>query len=100
MEPITSTARVPLSVDAGPWLIAVAASAGGVQALRILLADLPPNLPASVVIVLHRTPRNQDFLAEVLRYKSRMPVLEAQAGQAIEPGRIYIARADLHLIVT
>lgn len=84
----------------GPWLIVVAASAGGIQAIRTLLAALPRSLPAAVVLVQHRTPGHDQALAQVLGRGSAWPVTVATQGEAIEAGRAYLARADRHLTVT
>jgi two-component system chemotaxis response regulator CheB len=82
-----------------PWLIAVASSAGGVKALSTLLASLPHNLPAAVVIVQHRSPTGASYLQEILMRQAHMPVVTATSGDRISPGVIYIARPDRHLRV-
>jgi two-component system chemotaxis response regulator CheB len=59
-------------VDAAPGhVIAVAASAGGVEALRTLVADLPANLDAAVCIVLHIPAEGRSLLAPILDRESR-----------------------------
>jgi two-component system chemotaxis response regulator CheB len=83
-----------------PWIIVLAASAGGVQALRTIVAALPGDLPAAVAIVLHRPPDRESDLVEILRTVAHMPVIEAENDQEIEPGIVYIARPDAHLTVT
>lgn len=82
------------------WLIVVAASAGGIQALRALLADLPPELPASVVLVQHRTPGRDACLVDLFARRTRWPVRVADQGERIQAGRVYLARADSHLTIT
>jgi two-component system chemotaxis response regulator CheB len=83
-----------------PWLIAIAASAGGIRAIETVLAALPQHLPAAIVIVLHRTTTQKSYLDAVLRRHSPMPVVMAMAGQLILPGLVYVARPDLHLMVS
>jgi two-component system chemotaxis response regulator CheB len=82
-----------------PWFIAIAASAGGIQALQTVLAELPADLPAAVAIVQHRTPTVTSMLEQILARVSKLPVQTATADDAIVPGRVYVARPDLHLIV-
>ena len=90
---------MPPMPDQQPWLIAIAASAGGIQALKKLLAALPADLCAAVVVVQHRNPAIQSYLPEILRRTTEMAVVNAHDGARIEPGFIYIARPDLHLTV-
>jgi len=44
----------PLANTQNPWLVTMAASAGGIEALRTVLAALPHDLPAAIIIVQHR----------------------------------------------
>jgi two-component system chemotaxis response regulator CheB len=83
-----------------PWLITMAASAGGIRALKTILAALPQQLPAAIAIVQHRSPTVRSRLDEILSRHSRMPVVIATEGQPVQPGLVYIARPDLHLVVS
>jgi len=88
-------------VQSEPWLITLAASAGGIEALKIVLRALPKDLPAAVVVVQHRTPRSApNHLRKILEGAAAMPVVMAEQDQVIEPGRVYVARPDLHLTVS
>jgi two-component system, chemotaxis family, protein-glutamate methylesterase/glutaminase len=78
----------------------MAASAGGIQATKRVLAGLPPELNAAVILVQHRSPHGKSYLDKILQQSSRMPVMPAREGQTIKPGTVYIARPDLHLTVT
>jgi two-component system, chemotaxis family, protein-glutamate methylesterase/glutaminase len=78
-------------------VIAIGASEGGVEALGRLVRELPADLPAAVLIVLHVGPTSR--LAEVLAKSSRMPVADALNGQALELSRIYVAPPGHHLLV-
>jgi two-component system chemotaxis response regulator CheB len=82
-----------------PWFIGIAASAGGVEALRTILKSLPADLPAAIAVVLHRPPGHVGHLLEVLGRSSPFPVHLAAQGQAIEQGRLYLAPSDSHLTV-
>lgn len=94
-----SSASAQLSQEKPFWLIAIAASAGGIQALRTILADLPADLPAAVVIVQHRSPTVVSALEQILARVSHLPVQTAMTDDVIRPGRVYVARPDLHLMV-
>jgi two-component system, chemotaxis family, protein-glutamate methylesterase/glutaminase len=80
-------------------VIVVGASAGGVEAVRRLLAGLPADLPAALFVVIHRGSGDPDLLAEALSFASPMPVLAAAEGQQFRRGRVYVAPADRHLLV-
>jgi two-component system chemotaxis response regulator CheB len=82
------------------WLIVVAASAGGLEPLIKLVSDLPPTLPAAVVIVQHRPAEGRSMLGAILARRSRLPVVGAEEGQPVQPGTVYVARPDAHLTVT
>lgn len=83
-----------------PWVVVIAASAGGFQALRTILAGLTPELPAAILIVLHRTPGPDEGLLDLFARCTPLPVKMAVAGEPVEAGVVYIARSDLHLTVT
>lgn len=79
-------------------LIALGCSAGGMDAVRRILADLPPELDAALVMVQHRG-RASDALADVLQMTSALPVAEPEDKDEVSPGRVYVAAADYHLLV-
>ena len=85
--------------DPDPWLIVIAASAGGIEALRTVVAALPRTIPAAIVVVQHRTPARESMLDQILGRVAHMPVETAQAGDVVRPDVIYLARPDLHLTV-
>jgi two-component system chemotaxis response regulator CheB len=80
-------------------LIAVGASAGGVEALRALAAGLPADLPAAVLVVLHMPRGAPSALPQILSRSGPLPAVTATDGEPLEPGRIYVGPADRHLMV-
>jgi two-component system, chemotaxis family, protein-glutamate methylesterase/glutaminase len=83
----------------GHDIIVVGASAGGVEALSRLVADLPAALPASVFMVLHIPPMPVSALPHILGRRAKLPVAHAIDGEPIEPGRIYVAPPNRHLLL-
>lgn len=67
--------------------------------MKTILGGLPPHLPAAVLVVVHIPSRSLGLLATVASAASALPVHQAQDGMRIEPGNIYIAIPDHHLIV-
>lgn len=80
-------------------IIGVGASAGGVAALTQLLSGLPEDLPATVLVVLHRSPDNTSFLPDILRRSSKLKVSIAQDGDPLLHGRCYVGTTNNHLIL-
>src|SRR5688572_26034129 len=83
----------------GHDVIVIGASSGGVDALREVVSQLPPDLSASVFVVLHLSPHRPSALAEILGQAGSLPAQAAEEGMPIQPGNIYVARPDHHLIV-
>ena len=81
----------------GLRLIAIGASAGGVEALGLLLCALPASCRASVVIVLHLAPGRSSRLPLLYAERCRLPIREAQDKEPLEPGVVYFAAPDYHL---
>ncbi|MEU8222476.1 chemotaxis protein CheB [Kribbella sp. NPDC048915] len=80
-------------------MVAVASSAGGIRALSQLLGALPSSFPVPIVVVQHLDPRHETVIADVLGRRSLMPVQLAQPGEQAQPGTVYIAPPDRHLLV-
>ncbi|MFC5825215.1 chemotaxis protein CheB [Nonomuraea insulae] len=78
----------------------VAASAGGVEALRGLLRELPPDLPAAVLVVLHMPPQGSSVLANILDRAGPLKAAPAEDKERVRPGRVYVARPDFHLLLS
>src|SRR5438132_7739465 len=77
----------------------MAASAGGLGALGGVLADLPAEFPAAVVVVQHLDPRHRSLMADILRRRTELAVVQAGEGDRIVPATVYIAPPDRHLLV-
>jgi two-component system, chemotaxis family, protein-glutamate methylesterase/glutaminase len=80
-------------------IVAIAASAGGLNALTAVLARLPEDFGAIVVVVQHLDPRHRSLMPQIIGRRARMPVHAAYDGMVLEPGHIYLAPPDRHLLV-
>jgi two-component system chemotaxis response regulator CheB len=82
-----------------PALVVVGASAGGVEALRAMVAGLPPELPAAVLVVLHIPRTGPSALPTILDRAGPLPAAPGVDGEPLRPGRIYVAPTDRHMLV-
>jgi len=78
-------------------IVVIGASTGGIDALRVLLGDLPAGLPAAVFVVMHVGATSQ--LAAILDRVSGLPVAQAENGVSFERGRVYVAAPGRHLLL-
>ena len=75
----------------------IGVSTGGPQTLLKILPKLPPNFPAPILIVQHMPPLFTKQLAERLNSLSRLRVKEAEEGEFVKDGVVYIAPGDYHM---
>jgi two-component system chemotaxis response regulator CheB len=80
-------------------IVAVGASAGGVKALQLLVGGLPKGFPGAILVVLHLPPWAPSELATILSQSGPLPAIQVGPHQQLEPGRLYVAAPDFHLIV-
>jgi two-component system chemotaxis response regulator CheB len=80
-------------------VVVVGASAGGVQALELLVRGLSKDFQGVVLVVLHIPPWAPCGLAEILSRSGPLPAIEAGPTEQLEPGRIYVAAPDHHLLL-
>ncbi len=69
------------------------------QALEEVVAGLPGDLAAAVLVVLHLSPKHKSLLPQILNAVGPLPAAAAQDGEALQRGRVYIAPPDSHLLV-
>jgi len=79
--------------------VVIGASAGGVDALMVLLADLPAGWRLPVVAVLHLPEAHESRLPEVFAPRTRMTVREARDKAPVDPATLYFAAPGYHLSI-
>jgi two-component system, chemotaxis family, protein-glutamate methylesterase/glutaminase len=85
--------------ERAPSLVVVGASAGGVEALTMLVSALPRDLEAAVCVVLHLAAGAESRLADILSRAGPLRAVQARDGEPLTRGRIYVAPPDRHLMV-
>jgi two-component system chemotaxis response regulator CheB len=78
--------------------LVIGASAGAIDALRVVLAPLPASFPVPVVLVVHISHGRRSLLPEVLGAWCALPVAEPDDKQPVSPG-IWVAPAGYHLLI-
>ena len=82
----------------GRTIVTIGASAGGVEALIVLAASLPPDLAAPVLVTVHVGENVESRLPSILTRSGPLPAVHARDGEPLRPGRIYVAPPDRHLL--
>jgi len=80
-------------------VIAIGASAGGIEPLRELMRALPEGLPAALLVVVHLLPTAVSRLAPILDRAGSFEASTATDGERIEHGHVYVAPPDRHLLM-
>src|SRR5512143_1111447 len=91
--------KSPLFAAGSYDVVAIAASAGGLNALGVVLSGLPELFPAAVLIVQHLDPRHPSFMADILKRRTALQVKEAEEGDRLKLGTVFIAPPNRHLLV-
>jgi two-component system chemotaxis response regulator CheB len=80
-------------------LVVIGCSMGGMRALEVVLGSLSREFPIPILVVQHRYRTSNESLPAFLRRHSDLSVVDALDKQWIEPGHVYLAPADYHLLV-
>ncbi|WP_026072570.1 chemotaxis protein CheB [Nodosilinea nodulosa] len=80
-------------------LVTIGTSLGGLSALKTLLRSLPREFPAALAIVQHRHRESDQAMSAFLQQFTVLPVHEVEDKECIQPGHVYFAPADYHLLV-
>ncbi len=98
-KPTLPSARIHNGAQAFP-IVAIASSLGGPKALSIVLRGLPKSFPAPVVVCQHISDGFTDGLVHWLSAETGLSVVTAVEGDALGPGRVYVAPSGSHFVVT
>jgi len=92
---IEATPKTPPAKDAAPppTIVGIGASAGGLEALRTLVAHLPEQSRFTYIIAQHLSPTHQSMLVPLLSRETKLSVLDVSEGLVPKPNVIYITPA-------
>lgn len=80
-------------------IVALASSAGGLNALVNVLSALPVDFPVPITVVQHLDPKHPSYLAKILSRRTQLAVKQSEDGEQLRPGMVYVAPPDKHLLV-
>jgi two-component system chemotaxis response regulator CheB len=80
-------------------IIMIGASAGGIEPLQQLVAGLPKDFDASIFVTVHIPAWHKSGLPSILSRIGNLPAEHPKSGETIEPGHIYVAPPDHHLLL-
>jgi two-component system CheB/CheR fusion protein len=80
-----------------PVIVAIGASAGGVQALQNLFGALPNDSGAAFVVIVHLDPGHRSELVNIIAARTRMPVIQVGTRQPLQPNQVYVIPPDRRL---
>src|SRR5215813_1480420 len=80
-------------------LVVVGSSAGGIEALSILVSSLPRDFPAPIVLAQHLDPFRPSNLDQILERKSTLPIVVVQDSTRLELGKVYVVPANRHVAI-
>jgi two-component system CheB/CheR fusion protein len=80
-------------------LVVVGSSAGGVEALSILVSNLPEDFPAPIVLAQHLDPNRPSSLDSILQRRTRLQVEVVLSSTVLQPGRIYVVPSNRHVSI-
>ena len=89
-EPVPEPGTEPLAEPAGPLVVALGASAGGLEAYEQFFRVMPSDSGYAFVLVQHLDPSHASLLSEILQRSTEMPVVEAQDQMELLPSRVYV----------
>src|SRR5690348_8092699 len=78
-------------------LVVVGSSAGGTEALSMLLSTLPADFPAPIVLAQHLDPTRESHLSEILARRSPLPVRTVLDRETLQPGVVFVVPANRHV---
>jgi two-component system CheB/CheR fusion protein len=87
------------ATDNTPVIVAIGASAGGVEALQSFFGAIPHNTGAAFIVVVHLDPQRRSDLSSIVGARTRMPVIQVEKKARLAPNRVYVIPPDRRLQV-
>jgi two-component system chemotaxis response regulator CheB len=91
--------RVVKAARQGPELIVIGCSLGGMNALQVILSNLTRDFCVPIAVAQHRHKKSNEGLPAYFRRQTDLRVVDAEDKQWIQPGHVYLAPADYHLLI-
>ena len=92
---LVETAAAPVSFP----IVAIGASAGGLEALQIFFRKMPADCEMAFVVIQHLDPATKGALAEILQRHTAMKVAQIRDGMKLEPNHVYIIPPNKNLSI-
>ena len=80
-------------------IIVIGGSAGSLRVVAEIVRNLPRDLNAAIFVILHSVPRQRSLVPEILNALEGLPARQAEEGDKIRPGEIYVAPPDRHMVI-
>ncbi|KAB8145548.1 PAS domain-containing protein [Chloroflexia bacterium SDU3-3] len=80
-------------------LVVIGSSAGGIEALSILVSTLPADFPAPIIIAQHLDPQRPSSLASILERRSPLPVVQVSSTTPLHSGTVYVVPSNRHIVL-
>jgi two-component system CheB/CheR fusion protein len=80
-------------------LVVIGSSAGGVEALSVLVSTLPGDFPAPIVLAQHLDPSRPSNLDAILKRRTTLPIVVVNTSSALEPGKIYVVPSNRNVTI-
>src|ERR1041385_4079033 len=80
-------------------IVGIGASAGGLEAFLEFLSALPADTGMAFVLIQHLEPHHESQLAQILSHSTKMPVVQAEEGQAVQPNHVYVIPPNTIMVI-
>jgi len=80
-------------------IVVLAASAGGLRAITMIVEELPSDFPAALAVVQHLDPKHRSLMPQILKRHTQLHVAQAEDGARLQSGWVYTAPPDQHLLL-
>jgi chemotaxis methyl-accepting protein methylase/signal transduction histidine kinase len=80
-------------------LVVIGSSAGGIEALSVLLGRLPADFPAPIVLAQHLDPSRPSQLAGILKRRAKVQVVQVGGDTALQKGKVYVVPSNRHVLI-